>query len=406
MGLQRRATVLGAGIQGVCTALALAQGGWTVSLIDRAATPMQGASARGEGKLHLGYVYANDRSRATAALMLEGALSFADLIDRWLPRPVPWDEVRSEPFLYGVLPTSMVGVEALVEHYAWVDARVAERCAGGGSYAGTPGPAPVRRLASPTEAGLSDEVTAAFATGEVAVEPTRLRAPLVAGLHAAEVVVHGESTVQEVARTPSGFVVTTAAADGRATTHAADVVVNCLWDGRLAVDATLGIEAPRPWLYRLKHAVHGTVPDSSTPPPSVTLVLGPYGDVVRHASGRVYASWYPVCMTDTSSALTPPPAWLPAMAGSGPQPERDQIARSTVHELAAHVPDLAGMRVDLAAAGVIVAWGETDIDEVDSELHRRHQIGVHDHDGYVSVDTGKLTTAPLFAQQAADLLDR
>jgi glycerol-3-phosphate dehydrogenase len=56
------------------------------------------------------------------------------------------------------------------------------------------------------------------------------------------------------------------------------------------------------------------------------------------------------------------------------------------------------------AAGVVVAWGDSDIDKPDSELHRRLDIGVHDHDGYLSVDTGKLTTAPLFAAKVADVL--
>jgi hypothetical protein len=51
---------------------------------------------------------------------------------------------------------------------------------------------------------------------------------------------------------------------------------------------------------------------------------------------------------------------------------------------------------------VIVCWGATDIDDPSSELHRRRDIGVHDHDGYFSIDTGKLTCAPLFATELAD----
>ena len=52
-------------------------------------------------------------------------------------------------------------------------------------------------------------------------------------------------------------------------------------------------------------------------------------------------------------------------------------------------------------AGVIFAWGATDISDRDSELHRR-DAGVESIDGYHSVNTGKLTTAPLFALDAAD----
>jgi hypothetical protein len=53
---------------------------------------------------------------------------------------------------------------------------------------------------------------------------------------------------------------------------------------------------------------------------------------------------------------------------------------------------------------VIFAWGDRDIDDHASELHSRDAVGVHDHDGYYSIDTGKLTTAPLFAQRLGDLL--
>ena len=54
-------------------------------------------------------------------------------------------------------------------------------------------------------------------------------------------------------------------------------------------------------------------------------------------------------------------------------------------------------------AGVITAWGATDVDDPASELHERHEVGPRAHDGWITVDTGKLTTAPLFGELAADL---
>jgi hypothetical protein len=51
---------------------------------------------------------------------------------------------------------------------------------------------------------------------------------------------------------------------------------------------------------------------------------------------------------------------------------------------------------------VIFAWGSTDIDDPSSELHRRDVIGVGSHDGYHTVNTGKLTTAPVIALDVAD----
>ena len=52
----------------------------------------------------------------------------------------------------------------------------------------------------------------------------------------------------------------------------------------------------------------------------------------------------------------------------------------------------------LVKGGVIVAWGETDIYDPSSELHRRYEIGVTSAGRYHSIDPGKLTMAPYFAE--------
>ena len=69
--------VLGAGIQGISTALALRHRGYRVTVIDRMPGLMLRTSLRNEGKIHLGYVYANDSSFQTSALLLRAALKFA-----------------------------------------------------------------------------------------------------------------------------------------------------------------------------------------------------------------------------------------------------------------------------------------------------------------------------------------
>ena len=52
-------------------------------------------------------------------------------------------------------------------------------------------------------------------------------------------------------------------------------------------------------------------------------------------------------------------------------------------------------------AGAIVAYGHSDVDDANSKLHDRSQIGVTSVGNYHSVEPGKLTTAPLFAVEAA-----
>src|SRR5262245_17936620 len=113
----KRAVVLGAGIQGVCAALALARQGHHVTLVDRARRALDRASLRNEGKIHLGFVYANDPSMRTSYLMLETALQFAGLVEGFVGHEIDWVGLKSRPFVYYVVHDSLVERARLREHY-------------------------------------------------------------------------------------------------------------------------------------------------------------------------------------------------------------------------------------------------------------------------------------------------
>ena len=180
-----------------------------------------------------------------------------------------------------------------------------------------------------------------------------------------------------------------------------DHVVNALWDGRLALNEALGYRANRPWLHRLKYGVSFRLPEVK-PPPSVTFVLGPFGEVVTYGDGFIYLTWYPECLQAMCADVTPPD-WdtFP------PEPLRSRILTGTFHALSAIVPSLRELDAERlpeasVKGGVIVAWGKTDIYDPASELHRRFEIGVTSQGRFHSVDPGKLTMAPYFAEICAE----
>ncbi|MEX2298317.1 MAG: FAD-dependent oxidoreductase [Dongiaceae bacterium] len=111
--------VLGAGIQGSCIALELARRGHRVDLYDRCSEPVTQASLWNEGKIHLGFVYANDPTGRTHETMLRGALHFVPYLARWLDGPVT---LESEPFDYAVHRTSLLSVERIAAHFGRVEA--------------------------------------------------------------------------------------------------------------------------------------------------------------------------------------------------------------------------------------------------------------------------------------------
>ena len=99
-----------------------------------------------------------------------------------------------------------------------------------------------------------------------------------------------------------------------------DQVVNALWEGRLAIDRSVGLGPSRPWLWRYKHYLRVAGSAASAAVPCSTIVLGPFGDVVVYGNGDLYLSWYPSGMRASSRSVDPPAE--PAVAADA---VRDEI---------------------------------------------------------------------------------
>jgi glycine/D-amino acid oxidase-like deaminating enzyme len=398
-----RVAVLGAGIQGTCVAFALAARGHRVDLYDRNAACITQASAQNEGKIHLGYVYANDASRRTARLMARGALCFAPLLRGWLG--AAFDKVPvSSPFCYAVNAASLLTVDEIAVHLDDC-VRTAAACASPASaYFGRDFREPARRLdPAGWEATFSGEnVRAVFQTNEIAIDPEALAAVIRERIAAVpEISLRLETVVQGVALERNRLTVAfeSAGAAGRDTY---DHVVNALWDGRLAIDASRGRRAPeRPWIWRLRRNLRVETSRVGWAIPSTTNVLGPFGDVVNFGNGVFYLSWYPAGRVGVSRALVPS-NWEPAGAATDPAATQAGI----VEGLRAIMPEISALACDPGTrlrltSGIVFAWGATDIDDRGSALHRRYQVGVHSDGNYHSIDTGKYCLAPLFATEVA-----
>ena len=392
--------ILGGGLQGCCAALALAMRGIRVTLYERNSTLLAGAATANEGKIHLGYTYASDRSLNTSRTLLRGALSFAPLIQRYLDVEVPL--AASEPFVYAVHRDSQVNVDDIAAHLGATHTLVNAAATGRDCYFGIDLSVPPQRLPQAALERRFDPtyVTAAFDTGEIAIDAVAMAMSI-----RRRIAEDPELMCERAERSPRSM--TTGPAYGytaRASTSVTpdresfSSVVNALWDGRLAIDAMRGVHPGRKWIHRFKHGIRFRLAETATLP-SVTIVLGPFGDLVAYGGGLYYVSWYPACMTAHSDALVPPP-WR----AQPDEPCLSKIVTESFAALGAIIPQLQSVRPqDIAVrGGVIVAWGSTDIDDRASELHRRHDIGVHSYGSYHSIDPGKLTMAPHFAAICAD----
>lgn len=399
-----RVAILGAGLTGTGTALELAAHGVSVTLIDQDEQPMNRASLRNEGKIHLGLLFANDRTFESARLQLQGALIFRKLLAGWVGQranTLP----RSTPFLCLVAPDSILGLHQLASHYAAVDAAYVAYTAGNSTldYLGDrPAtlwePCPLSQVASFIR---SDRFLGGFRTAELAIDTAALAAIVRGAVEScSNIQFLKRHRVRSVDRLNGLFRIEGESPDG-AWNIEADQVVNALWEHRMAVDQMVGVPVAAGWVHRLKYRLIARLPPRLQGAPSVTIVIGSYGDVVVRRDGTVYLSWYPVALRGWTHDISPPDSWNAPCRGELADEEARSIAADVLSAIDAWYPGIGDSQPLLVDAGAIVAYGRTDVDDASSALHTRSRVGVTSVDGYHSVDPGKLTTAPLFAEMAA-----
>jgi hypothetical protein len=174
-------------------------------------------------------------------------------------------------------------------------------------------------------------------------------------------------------------------------------VINCAWDGKYVFDQQIGLSLPSNLLHRLKYRIIVKLPDALRNRPSATMVIGKYGDVVNQNNGYAYLSWYPSACLGWSHDVSPPANWEQAAQGVVDPELANQLSNEFLHAIEKWYPGIQESIVKLVDAGPIVAYGKTDVDDADSTLHNRSGIGFKSVGNYHSIETGKLTTAPMIA---------
>lgn len=391
--------VLGAGIMGTSTALLLARRGLRVVVVDAADRPLDRASRWNEGKIHLGYLYAGDASLETARRVLPGGLAFKPLIESLIAAPIDVvTTAHDDTFL--VHRDSVADLERTAAYFDAVTQLVADH-PDRGSYL-TPLLAPsIHRLTDVELDALAapSTIVGGFRVPERSVSTTWIADRLTEALSSEPLIELRTGTrVTGVRRNGRGplHVQTTTGDDGPY-----DAVVNALWEGRIAVDASLGVAAPRTWSHRYRVSLFAR---TSRPldVPSAVICTGPFGDVKNYNGRDFYLSWYPIGLLVDSSSLEPgaPPALDTAA--------RERLASLVIAQLASRLPRVHEIGEHLESCRVEGGWvyaaGAGSLADPASTLHRRDRIGVMRDGHYLSVDTGKYSTAPWLANQiVADL---
>lgn len=132
---------------------------------------------------------------------------------------------------------------------------------------------------------------------------------------------------------------------------------------------------------------------------SAVLCVGPFGDIKAYGERDFYLSWYPAGLRLESEAVDPP----------APPPLDAAATRSLIDAFRAGLaPFFPAVETILDAAetircegGFVFAQGRGALDDPAATLHRRDRFGVRRRGRYISVDTGKYSTAPWLADSLA-----
>ncbi len=394
---RRRVAVLGAGIMGSSLAIFLARRGLDVLLVDREDAPMAATSRWNEGKIHLGFLYAADPTLATARHLIPGGLAFGRRLSELISGDLA-ERTTTADDIYLLHRRSVVGLQEVRERFATVCTLLREH------------PDADHYLTDLTRAGVSeidaselrelasDDVVAGFRVPERSVD-TRWVADRLASAVLAEPGVEVRLGTTVTATRPLG------SCDGRWRVtgtpdldETVDLVVNALWEGRLLVDATAGLGSPPSWSHRYRLCLFAHTREAVTVPSAIAAV-GPFGDVKNFGNRDFYLSWYPVGLRAQGETLAPPA--VGALAPSEEQAFVEDVRRGleTVMPEVGRVFDSADEI--LVRGGHVFAQGTGSIGERGSSLHRRDRYGVERLGSYISVDTGKYSTAPWLADRLA-----
>jgi len=394
--MAKTATVLGAGIQGVCVSLMLQKHGYRVHLIDKSRDIISRASLTYEGKIHLGFVYGMDKSLETGRRMVKDALHFSSYLEYLLEKNENWALLKSKPNIYLVNQDSMLSPQEVEAYFEKLDAYFQDCLSDGGlNYLGERPKAIFRKVTIPKYIN-PDVVSAAFLTEEVSIDQIGLKEMLKKKiLESPSIDLFLDHCVTEIAREPYDLVVECQQKDGSITSFRSDVVFNCLWESKIKFDQMMGLAGGTAHSIRLKYGLVVKADDFLRRLHSLTMIHGPYGNFVispHHASA--FCSWYPACMKGMMDYGAISDAWERACDGYTSDSLIEELRVDNFEGFRNIIPQLGQFEIIAVKAGLILSEGNIDITERNSSFHSRTEFPIRKSASYYSVSTGKYTSAP------------
>lgn len=400
----RHVAILGAGIMGCSAALFLARRGHRVSLFDKADAPFSGASRWNEGKIHLGFLYSADPSLKSAREVLPGGLLFAPLLEE-LTGLLPRSVMTSEDDLYLCHSQSVVAPDAMLD-YAQRVAQLVRQHPDAMRYLVDVTDCRVEELTAKELARLSGspEIVAGLRVPERSVSTTWVADGFLSAVAAEpNIQQHMNWRVTGVRAVDPGNTAGAWRVDGNdEVSPPFDCVINALWEGKIAVDRSAGIEPDGDWSHRYRLSLFLRTREE-VEAPSAVIAAGPFGDVKNYNKRDFYLSWYPAGLMLDSREVSPPDP--PPLDEAGERERSDRVLESLIPYLPAVEQIAQQAQYSQLRGGWVFAAGSGKLSDPKSTLHRRADFGISRLGSYLTVDTGKYSIAPWLAKKLVPVVE-
>ena len=386
---------------GASIALLLARRGVSVELFDMNSQPFSGASRWNEGKIHLGFMYNADPSLLTARKIVPGGLRFKPIVEDMLGCSLELATTTHDD-IYLCHKNSVVGPDEMQGYYSQVASLVRQH-PDSSSYLVDTSACGFARLESRQLGAITDspEIVAGFRIPERSVSTRWIADQFIGALHAEKHVLKRMDTRVVAVHPVSGECPdqTWHVDTPNGSLGPYDYVINALWHGRLAIDRSAGLKPTGIWSNRYRQSLFvRTKKDIHAP--SAVIVTGPFGDIKNYNNRDFYLSWYPEGLRADSDSIEPPnPPFLDKLAAR-------QKCDAILDCLEGLIPEVKDIRTHIETlsleGGWVFAAGHGSLSDRSSTLHRRQDFGILRMGNYISIDTGKYSTAPWLAQKLVD----
>lgn len=398
---QKRIAILGAGIMGMSTALMLARRGMAVEIFDLESQPFAGASRWNEGKIHLGYIYAADPALLTAKKVIPGGLRFKPIVEELLGCSLASvTTTRDDIFLCHQ--HSVVSPDTMQAYFKQV-ANLVRQHPDASRYLVDVSACDVAKLDSNQLSAITDspEIVAGFRIPERSISTVWLANRFSDALQAEKnILAHMNTRVTAARPTAAGCPDQSWSVDTSNGSHGPyDHVINALWHGRLAIDHSAGIAPSGIWSNRYRQSLFLRT-KKEIHAPSAIVVTGPFGDIKNYNNRDFYLSWYPEGLRVDSDAIEPP---APAALDDQAMRKKCDAILGRLETLLPAVKDIRANIESLSLeGGWVFAAGQGALSDPASTLHRRKDFGICQQGNYLSIDTGKFSTAPWLAKKLVE----